>query len=350
MGRLSRSEENGTKKYLVPLLLYGPNNQYSGFLDGLAIAKLTNRTLVLPKYFARWYRDTVSSPKVSFNEVFEHSNFSDYVDVALADDVRPLFQRKLQWTILASPVPKARLVDALDLLEFPCCPSKKALIPSHSRAKLVEDAFAKLTATTFVCLAPLFVLDGEKRLLLEAAEHRVRSQRIRSFASLARTSLFGSAEAVLAVHIRRESTDLGCDDRRRYIVCPDLMDRGVSTREIIAAILSAANEARVHHIYLAHAGNGPPELEREPSVVMTALQNNGLHVASASTTPAMIRAINTSVDPFDVSLIEQELCASLTVFLPSARSTWSATVTIDREARSLRVLRPIDANRPVVPL
>ena len=51
-----------------------------------------------------------------------------------------------------------------------------------------------------------------------------------------------------------------------------------------------------------------------------------------------------ALSPFELSLVEQEICASLAdAFLPSALSTWSGTVTLDRRARGRRVLSEIDA-------
>mmetsp|Transcript_12396 Transcript_12396/g.40514 ORF Transcript_12396/g.40514 Transcript_12396/m.40514 type:complete len:223 (+) Transcript_12396:582-1250(+) len=213
---------------------------------------------------------------------------------------------------------------------------------------------------TFVCVAPLFVLDGERTLLLEAAAYRVRAQRIRDWARSARDYFFPAAAEggnVLAVHVRRESTDLGCDDKRRYVVCPDIDARGVSTREVIQAIAKAATNLKTRNVYLAHAGNGPEELIDERDKIIAALSSSDdddperkarspvVVVASASKLGEMAKATGAAdLSPFDVSLIEQELCLILTAFLPSARSTWSATVTLDREARSLRVLRPIDWN------
>ena len=66
--------------YLVPILMYGPNNQFSGLLEAAAIAKLTRRTLLLPRYFARWYRDDLSNALVPFGDVFDVASLQAYVD------------------------------------------------------------------------------------------------------------------------------------------------------------------------------------------------------------------------------------------------------------------------------
>ena len=38
-------------RLLLPLLPYGPNNQYRGFKESIWAAKFLNRTLVLPPFF-----------------------------------------------------------------------------------------------------------------------------------------------------------------------------------------------------------------------------------------------------------------------------------------------------------
>ena len=49
-----------------------------------------------------------------------------------------------------------------------------------------------------------------------------------------------------------------------------------------------------------------------------------------------------SLDPFDVSLVEQELCSMVESFAPSGASTWSQTVVLDRSARGRRNAKPLD--------
>ncbi|KAJ8601280.1 hypothetical protein CTAYLR_007754 [Chrysophaeum taylorii] len=323
--------------YLVPILLYGPNNQFSGLLEGAAIAKLTNRTLVVPRFFGRWYRDNASAATASFDDVFDLAALAAYVDVSRAEDVQ------YAAALLAAPVPKDRLRHAMALIPLPCCPSRKLEPPlrSHSRATAVAKALD--VSATFVAIAPLFVLDGERRVLVEAAKFRVRAPEIRALAAKAEARFFGTDDRVLAVHVRRESTDLGCDDRRRYVVCPRPRDR-IETSEILAAIAASAREVGATSVYIAHAPNGPPDLRGERDELLAALQqNHSISARSASRGDEMRRATRTQgLDPFRISLIEQEICATAYAFLPSARSTWSATVTFDREARHRRVLQPID--------
>lgn len=318
-------------KFLVPILLYGPNNQYNGLLEAMAVAKLTGRILVVPKYFARWYRDDTSRERIPVDSVFEPS---DFVATVTPDEVRDLYVRKLRWTIMASPVPTERLRGAMDLLDLPCCPGKLSKVPAHSRAATVVDHFTSepLLNATFVVISPLFLLDQEKSLLVDAAKHRHRAHAIRYMARRARSKLFGdTGEPLLAVHIRRESTNLGCAKDRRFVACND-PGRTVSTAEILNAIVRAAANANVRQVYLAHAGNGPSHLIGERYALITALRDKGIDARSASQHGELARLLGSkdAAEPYWVSLVEQEICVDADAFLPSARSTWSATVILDR--------------------
>ena len=156
----------------------------------------------------------------------------------------------------------------------------------------------------------------------------------------------------------------------------------VTTAEVVARIKSAARESHATLVYLAHAGGGGDETAGEREAILEALgpprprapsrssrvrrreaeaaaaeaaalaadgaPGGALVARSASTAEAAAAALGAdaaaALSPFELSLIEQEICASLAdAFLPSALSTWSGTVTLDRRARGRRVLSEIDA-------
>lgn len=200
------------EKYLVPLLTYGPNNQFDGLLEATALAEVTGRTLLLPSHFSRWYRDDSSADMVPFEAVFDRAPLLASGRAAIVDAAtRELWERKRPWSVLASPLPKDRLARALAQLGLDGKPGKKSVVKAHSRADDVRRQFegSGLRDATFVCVAPLFVIDGERQLLLRAAALRVRSDRVRRYADRARRALFGDAEddvePLLAVHVRFRS-------------------------------------------------------------------------------------------------------------------------------------------------
>ena len=185
------------EKYLVPLLTYGPNNQFDGLLEATALAEVTGRTLLLPSHFSRWYRDDSSADMVPFEAVFDRAPLLASGRAAIVDAAtRELWERKRPWSVLASPLPQDRLARALAQLGLDGKPGKKSVVKAHSRADDVRRQFegSGLRDATFVCVAPLFVIDGERQLLLRAAALRVRSDRVRRYADRARRALFGDAE------------------------------------------------------------------------------------------------------------------------------------------------------------
>lgn len=325
------------RQYLVPLLAFGPNNQFEGLLEALAVAKLVGRTLLLPKYFEPHYRDTRSQKK-RFEEVFDIEALRTFTDVQFVDD-DILKAWKNSPKILASPLHKDRVVRALRNVGFDRAPRKKSYIRSHSRAADVAQAFKGFSAAgaVFVALAPLFVIDGEQPLLVEAARYRVRAPRIRALASHLKEALFPGNEKVLCAHVRRESETLGCVPGRRYVVCPTEAGT-VSSEKLFSNIVDRAATVGAARVYLAHAGGRG--FEGEPTTLLTKLTASGFVARSASVDMAAILAH--VGDPFDVSLVEQELCASVEAFAPSARSTWSQTVVLDRSARGRRNAKFLD--------
>ena len=59
--------------------------------------------------------------------------------------------------------------------------------------------------------------------------------------------------------MRRESTELGCEAGARYVVCPT-PGGTVTTAEVLEAVLAAAASAGATRVYLAHAGQGAPDV------------------------------------------------------------------------------------------
>ena len=320
------------RQYLVPLLAFGPNNQFEGLLEALTVAKLVGRTLLLPRYFDPHYRDTHSQKK-KFADVFDERTLREFTSVEFVDDdVIKLW--KTSPKILASPLNKERLAKALHNVGFDQAPRKKAFVRSHSRAADVAQAFKGFSAAgaVFVALAPLFVVDGEQDLLREAARYRVRSERVRTLAHTLRGSLFPGDEKVLCAHVRREAETLGCVPGRRYVVCPTPQGT-VPTSTLLDNIVDRAATNGASRIYLAHAGGAG--FEDEPATLLASLEERGFDARTASTGLE-------NLDPFDVSLVEQELCSIVDGFAPSARSTWSQTVVLDRSARGRRNAKPLD--------
>eukprot|EP01137_Pigoraptor_chileana_P002696 Opistho-2@41892 len=72
----------GPERFLVPILSYGPNNEYSGFVESMIIARALNRTLVLPPFFIH-YQDRPRSTRhaYAFEETFDPIPLHDFVPI-----------------------------------------------------------------------------------------------------------------------------------------------------------------------------------------------------------------------------------------------------------------------------
>ena len=81
-------------------------------------------------------------------------------------------------------------------------------------------------------------------------------------------------------------------------------------------------------IYLAHAGGAG--FEDEPSTLLASLEERGFDARTASRDTSVGFE---SLDPFDVSLVEQELCERAAAFVGTADSTWTSLVAHQRFAR-----------------
>ena len=159
----SRRRLAAQRQYLVPLLAFGPNNQFEGLLEALTVAKLVGRTLLLPRYFDPHYRDTHSQKK-KFGDVFDEGALRDFTSVEFVDDAT-IKLWKTSPKILASPLNKERLAKALHNVGFDQAPRKKAFVRSHSRAADVAQAFKGFSAAgaVFVALCVFSVLPSTRR-------------------------------------------------------------------------------------------------------------------------------------------------------------------------------------------
>ena len=72
------------RRYLLPVLQYGPSNQHRQMVEAAMMAKASNRTLLLPK-LSRWFRDNVSKPLHPFSAVFDVRALSNFVPVISHD-------------------------------------------------------------------------------------------------------------------------------------------------------------------------------------------------------------------------------------------------------------------------
>jgi hypothetical protein len=172
----------------------------------------------------------------------------------------------------------------------------------------------------------------ERPQLLEAARFFRRAAPIRRQAEQVADALFGG-EPFLAVHLRRESTDLGCARGHPTVLCP--RDGGIwtiETPQVLAEIKAVQLSSGLRNVYIATIH--PPMVPKYSHELATLLQKVP-GAKSASDLPKMAGHLGIaagSLTRWTQSLVEQELCANAHGFLGSERSTWTGNVALEREA------------------
>ena len=72
----SRKYQNESK-YILPVLLWGPSNQLLGLQESILLAKLLNRTLILPKLYRHYLDPTTKILPDTYNDVLSVNNRID---------------------------------------------------------------------------------------------------------------------------------------------------------------------------------------------------------------------------------------------------------------------------------
>ena len=172
----------------------------------------------------------------------------------------------------------------------------------------------------------------ERPQLLEAARFFRRAASIRRQAEQVGDALFGG-EPFLAVHLRRESTDLGCARGHPTVLCP--RDGGIwtiETPQVLAEIKAVQLSSGLKNVYIATIH---PPMVPKYSHELESLLAKVPGAKSASDLPKMAIHLGIaagSLTRWTQSLVEQELCANAHGFLGSERSTWTGNVALEREA------------------
>ena len=151
------------RQYLVPLLAFGPNNQFEGLLEALTVAKLLGGLYYYLGTSTRTIEIRILKKRNSRTSSTK-STLREFTDVEFVDeDVIKLW--KTSPKILASPLNKERLAKAFHNVGFDQAPRKKAFVRSHSRAADVAQAFKGFSAAgaVFVALCVFSVLPCRPR-------------------------------------------------------------------------------------------------------------------------------------------------------------------------------------------
>uniref|UniRef100_A0A7S0LV98 GDP-fucose protein O-fucosyltransferase 2 n=1 Tax=Coccolithus braarudii TaxID=221442 RepID=A0A7S0LV98_9EUKA len=322
----------------MPYLQYGPNNQYLQLMEAAAVAKALGRSLAAPS-FAAWVNDESGSrgDTIAFADTFDIESVERYVPVAPLSEVGG--NGVASGPLLAiSDYKQKRMATFLQSQQLHCCPRKiKAQKPQSMRTtRDVLQLVQKHGLAEVPVLGWYSFFAVDKALLLEAARAFRRAPHIREKARAIAASLFGQ-EPFLAVHLRREASDLGCSFGRPSVLCskpgPEF---SVETAQVKKQIERLQQRAGVQHVYIATIA--PAQHLRWKGELRELLATVG-GAKSLSESERMAQTLGMppqKLTRYLQSLIEQELCATAHAFLGSAQSTWTGNVELQRAANGLQ--------------
>uniref|UniRef100_A0A7S0JHB2 O-fucosyltransferase family protein n=1 Tax=Calcidiscus leptoporus TaxID=127549 RepID=A0A7S0JHB2_9EUKA len=232
---------------------------------------------------------------------------------------------------------KARMAAYMKSQLLPCCPRKARAKPMQLRSNRdVEQLVYSQGLAELPVLGWYSFFAVDRPLMLDVARAFRRAPSIREKASAIAKALFGQ-ERFLAVHLRREATDLGCTAGRPSVLCSKPGAQfSIETTQVAADIDEARRRAGVQHVYIATIA---PAQHPRWTFELKTLLSTVAGAKSLSESGEMARTL--AVPPgkltrYAHSLIEQELCATAHAFLGSERSTWTGNVELQRTANGLR--------------
>lgn len=400
-GEFMRRHADARRFVVMPYLQYGPNNQacshdlplsllsghacsgpgprsqFLQLMEAAVVARSLGRSLVMPNFRA-WLNDETGSRGTA-------QTFPDTFDVDAVNRFVPLSTASEAWVgrgrshlvLSTNDMKQQRLADFLAAQRLPCCPQRRRLrgVGSIANAWQVQQLVRQAGVASAPVIGWHSFFSLERALLLEAARAFRRAPAVQHRARALASSLFGS-RPFLAVHLRREKTELGCVRGRPSVLCPKTgPEWTLDTRQVVAAVRAAQQRFNVDHIYIstiwpaqhqqydrelphllkelpgcADAPHGAPtrrahavrERSRAPWVAPRDDAPGFFPFRRSARSLSDLRAMEERLGvavPADQpltryaqSLVEQELCTIAAGFLGSERSTWTGNVELQRAA------------------
>jgi len=324
------------ERVLVPYLQYGPNNQYLQLMEAAVVARILGRSLMIPSFQA-WVNDETGSrgQSVAFGDTFDTDAVKRFVALSLPPSAGRSAEGWEGYTLIAaSDYKKEKMAAYVQQQHLPCCPEKRRAktprLAAPDDVRALTREFGVSGSTPVVGWYSFFLLD--RALVLEAAAAFRHAPQIRSRTATLVRALFGG-ERFLAVHLRREASNLGCSRGSPTVLCPkEGREWTFETDRVRTEIAQASRRSGVRHVYIATISPAQhPKYRNELSQLLESVQ--GAKSLSAGSAMAEVLGVAPErLTRYEQSLIEQELCMTAFAFLGSERSTWTGNVELTREA------------------
>lgn len=360
LGPTRHSVASKDTKYLLPHLLYGPNNQYHGLREAIILARTLGRVLVLPRIVVHYKQFKKGLPRwYEFHDVFDVDTLSSYLETS------PLASFKALTNSHVSMIWRPRVESLYTAFEKRFAEVQEVtirkVIPLHDLHKAnkkkevfftsLDDVRATLGAASqrYVAISCLYgtLVDfsghlSRNHFLNETIEVSPYLRFSDFFRSTSKT-LNPLGGKVIYLHVRtdeREAECLAAAAAGNKLVCFGL---GRPYYHLDVSCLAAYLTTRAKELGLAGVYISPAT--REDSLIQDlrrALDFPVLTYEDLATQAAKLYEVahppkggDTTaepgfVPPFIVSTLEQQLAIDSAVFLGTRQSTWSQFVRYSR--------------------
>ena len=362
LARTKRGASNDTqpapRRLLYPIMVRGgPNNQYQQYFESLLLAKTLKRGIVLAPFLS-WTHDREHRAH-AFASTFDVDALARFIPVASVDALGSYALGSALAT--CGHVPSfGNLRTVCAMAHLRCADEGRAI---HSNLKLDGLAAKKRcekSGTRATCrAAPLVnrpVMEASlwnsipaglfdrgattSATTMAALRALRRAPTVRKLAAAARRAIFGPGRPrYVCAHVRRVEDDQRCKDGGSRgapkVSCGPKAKGYAAPADLAGVIARVAKAAKLTKVYVARASAKTLAAlfgSQEGDVLLRLLRET-LDAHSLSEDGALARLLNaSSLTNYDVSLVEQELCATASVFVATEDSTWSSLVAHQRAA------------------
>lgn len=330
---LQQLDVAGEEQFLLPLLLYGPNNQLMGIRNAAFAAHVLGRTLVVPNLVSHY----LSGEKTFFasKDIIEIVNSPFTPKVVFMDQFIDRFENSFcSCPFIASRSGHWMFIDRLDILK-----THNITLNAKSYTELgpgrhsVEDWRNLLNSKVkfedrLIVFAIFNPLDWPSALPEQNQEYVKYLNTIQFHRSLIENAyavVEGKvSDCFVCGHFRPKHDDPKClsewgiSEYSTPKKCSKKMKPLSWFKENIDKVLEKCPNGRQSNVFLAYF----------PKMNMAVL--NKVRQQYNSVVLSDLMSPDSKLSPFQLSLLEQAICSIADFFIPNPISTWSQTVHLQR--------------------
>eukprot|EP00118_Oscarella_pearsei_P012991 m.99319 g.99319 ORF g.99319 m.99319 type:complete len:462 (+) comp37063_c0_seq1:104-1489(+) len=343
---------DGTSGFLLPALLYGPNNQYHGLKESIALAHMLNRRLVIPPFYTHYTEKDKEMPIIDARHVLDVDRLSSAFGAVSLEVFQRACHRRADVFFLSKPFFGMTAHTMLHRLEhfkqaaqlknklfykFESFNPDVEVRQRHQRIHNVANALDVFgdKRECAVLVFPYMSIDIRSYLYL-LGQNMKRPAPVRNLAEQFVAKTF-AGESYGCLHWRydQEWSLVWCSNywpKPHKKTAADFgLPRACSILDVTVAELAVYLKVKVTKFKLPHLYLASPYLPN--SSFVSELKAELPDLLTAADLLKFARTVDVSVKTNShLSLVEQEICAGSTLFIGSQRSTWSWNLLEERNA------------------